>query len=184
MGNKRVAHDFLDRTDALPIDRAVEVIPRIEVEQVGDGPLRTRSGDSAISENPLLIVKESRMQSATDEPPSSYEKRARYIRDERDSINRLRDVPLVAENGLGSENAEPMQTRASKDRRIDVLGRKNAIQTSPYPMNDFRLHETMERHTQGVVVLNVEQQRDVVCMKKQLPRGYELRETLCRYVLL
>ena len=183
MRGKRVTDVLLEGTDASPVHRPVNVIPRIKVEHVCDRPLGSRAEDAAALENPLLIMEESRVQTATDKAVALDFECTRNTRGERYGIQRLEDVPLVAENGLGRQVTETMQARAPKEHGVNSLYRENAVEPAANATENVRLHQAMQRHTQCVRITNAQKYCKIVRMKDGLFRGCEQRDTFGRYVL-
>ncbi len=180
MRGKGITDVFLERTDALPVDRVIEGIPRIEVQHVRNRTLGCCTQHAIALHDPLLVMKEPRVQSPTDEVVSANLEHTRRAGDECDGIERLQNVSLVAKNGLGAHVTELMETCAPQQLRIDRVYRPDAIETPPYPMENFRLRQTMQRYAQSVLIRNPQEQCEIIGMEELPLGGGKLRKTLCR----
>src|SRR3989344_522831 len=142
-----IADFLLKCANSLPVNRVIEVVPRIEIQHIRNRALCCCPKDTAASLYSLLIMEKPRVQAATDNAMSQNLKSPGDTGNEREGIQRLQNVSLVPQHGLGCEVGELMQTRAPEEHRIDILRRDEAIETTLDAMEHACLCQAVGGHT-------------------------------------
>lgn len=183
MGSKGISDFLLERRNAIPIDRLIEVVPRIEVQHVCNGTVRIRPEHAAAPPDSRHVLEEPRMQPATDHTMSVDRKLPRYAGGERDGSDGLENVSLVPQYGLGREIGEAMEDRTPDEDRINLLRRQDTVETPLNAVKDSCPREAMERDAQRVRAFDMEQECKIVGMEEELLRHCEECNAFRRYVL-